>query len=333
MRTTRDAYETWFHGERAIELVWDQYKAIILPQIGGNLIAFIDTKRKLSFLHTPTEEEMPKFKGTPYLYGIPVLFPPNRYDAGTITVNNRVYHFPINEPSKNNHLHGFMYDIPWTVKDAGVNKTASYITLLQKINVRHSVYQFWPHDFEMHLHYSLNGLGLIQHVSLRNEGKEKMPCLLGFHTALSAPFAESSTASDYRLKVTIGGRWELSERGLPTGRLLKLSSKESNMRVSGENPFSEAMDNHYSALPINGRNRMELSDLSKRVTLIYDVGSAFRQWMIWNNEAQPGFFCVEPQVNLVNAPNVEMPSEEIGLFFIEPSEIWEESSRLYCKNF
>lgn len=333
MKTTRDAYETWFHGDRAIELVWDQYKTTILPETGGNLIAFQDTKRNLNFLHTPAKEEMQKFKETPYLYGIPVLFPPNRYDAGTITYNKHVYHWPINEPLTNNHLHGFLYDISWRVKDFGVNETASYITLIQKVNARHKVYQFWPHDFQIQLHYSLNELGLIQLVSLRNEGNEKMPCLLGFHTALNAPFAENSTASEYMFKITIGGRWELNERGLPTGRLLELSPEESIMRDRGENPYAVPMDNHYSALPINGRNRMELSDLSNRITLIYDVGTAFRQWMIWNNGAQPGFFCAEPQVNLVNAPNVELSPEEMGLFFIEPGEIWEESSRLYCKNF
>jgi aldose 1-epimerase len=64
--------------------------------------------------------------------------------------------------------------------------------------------------------------------------------------------------------------------------------------------------------------------------LVYDAGSSYKQWMIWNNKANPGFFCCpEPQVNLVNAPNMEMPPEDIGLFALAPGELLEETSLLY----
>ena len=42
-------------------------------------------------------------------------------------------------------------------------------------------------------------------------------------------------------------------------------------------------------------------------------------------------FCPEPQINLVNAPNMDLEAEEIGCFSLEPNEIWEETSRLYVK--
>lgn len=52
--------------------------------------------------------------------------------------------------------------------------------------------------------------------------------------------------------------------------------------------------------------------------------------MIWNNNMGGEFFCPEPQMNLVNAPNVEgIPAEEIGLIGLEPGELFEQSSRLY----
>lgn len=76
---------------------------------------------------------------------------------------------------------------------------------------------------------------------------------------------------------------------------------------------------------------MELTDGAKKLTLVYDVGTSYKQWMIWNNEATEGFFCPEPQINLVNAPNMDMEAEEIGCFSLEPNEIWEETSRLYVK--
>ncbi|MNV98380.1 Aldose 1-epimerase [compost metagenome] len=75
---------------------------------------------------------------------------------------------------------------------------------------------------------------------------------------------------------------------------------------------------------------MELTDTRNKVKLIYDVGTAYKQWMIWNNNATEGFFCPEPQINLVNAPSVDLPHEQIGLFALNKGEIWEATSRMYC---
>ncbi|MCZ4149572.1 hypothetical protein BZG21_34730, partial [Escherichia coli] len=53
-------------------------------------------------------------------------------------------------------------------------------------------------------------------------------------------------------------------------------------------------------------------------------------WMIWNNHTEGGFFCPEPQMNLVNAPHLpDIPAEESGLIGLEPGELFEQSSRLY----
>ena len=101
---------------------------------------------------------------------------------------------------------------------------------------------------------------------------------------------------------------------LPTGKFQPLTEQEVQLRDEGIYPFFDQLDNHYTAAPQNGRNRMELTDLKLGMTLVYDVGTSYKQWMIWNNGATEGFFCPEPQINLVNAPNVDLPHEEIGLF-------------------
>src|SRR5690606_36049713 len=93
-------------------------------------------------------------------------------------------------------------------------------------------------------------------------------------------------------------------------------------------PFWQAMDNHYTSATSNGRNMMQLTDHRLGITLVYDVGTAYKQWMVWNNNATPGFFCPEPQLNLVNAPNTKLAHEEIGLVTLQPSQILKESSRI-----
>jgi aldose 1-epimerase len=207
----------------------------------------------------------------------------------------------------------------------------SYVTVSISVDEQHHMYQYLPFKFKLILKYSLSDNGLSQHFILRNDGNNEMPCLLAFHTAVNAPFALDSEANDYVMKLTIGECWELNERMLPTGSKQLLTEEEKAMQASGVNPFYAPMDNHYTALPQNGRNVMELRDTRRGVTLVYDVGTSYKQWMIWNNEATEGFFCPEPQINLVNAPGSNLPAEEIGLFSLQPGEIWEENARLYVK--
>ncbi|CAG7611106.1 Aldose 1-epimerase [Paenibacillus solanacearum] len=325
-----NTYEGLYQGEKAVWLEAGPYQAAVLPEIGANLIAFRDTVKQYRFLHEPTAEEMESFKAKPVIHGIPVLFPPNRYEDGKFPWNGKVYSFPVNEPSTGNHLHGFLHVIPWAVESCSSSETEARVTLVQRVTESHPVYAYFPHAFTIRLHYTLSEDGLQQQVTVRNDGTESMPCLLAFHTSINAPFAEGSTAADCTFTMTIGQRWELSGRMLPTGKFQPLKPEEERMKQGGVSPYFEAMDNHYTAVPQNGRNRMELTDTRLNVKLVYDVGTAYKQWMIWNNNAGGRFFCPEPQVNLVNAPNVELPAEEIGLHALEPGAIWEASSRLYA---
>ncbi|SMF81008.1 aldose 1-epimerase [Paenibacillus uliginis N3/975] len=325
------AFEGPYQGEKAVWLQFGPYEAVILPEIGGNLIAFRDKESGYRFLREPAESEMGQFKDNPGVHGIPVLFPPNRYEDGKFPWNGQTYQFPVNEEATGNHLHGFLHTIPWTVEEFGTTPSESYVAVSVKIDEEHPVFTMLPHKFTFRLRYSLSAAGLSQQVFILNNGDNVMPCLLAFHTTVNAPFAEGSTSDDCKVKFTIGQRWELNERMLPTGKYQALTVEEEQMRGEGVSPYFEEMDNHYTAVPQNGRNRMELTDSKIGKTLVYDVGTSYKQWMIWNNKACKQYFCPEPQVNLVNAPHVDLPSDEIGLFSLAPGEIWEETSRFYVK--
>jgi aldose 1-epimerase len=326
---TTKAYAGTYQGEPAIWLQAGRYEAAVLPEIGANLIAFRDTEKAYRFLHEPSADEMEAFKARPIIHGIPVLFPPNRYEDGKFPWNGNVYEFPVNEPKTGNHLHGFVHNIPWMVEKFSTDETESSVTLALIVRKGHSVYTYLPHEFTIRLTYTLGQGGLHQHIRVHNDGKDAMPCLLAFHTAINAPFAASSQASDYTFKMTIGNRWQLNERMLPTGEFQPLSQDEEKMKEGGLSPFFASMDNHYTTSPQNGRNYMELTDSRAGVKLVYDAGTSYKQWMIWNNGATEGFFCPEPQMNLVNAPNVNLPADQIGLVSLAPGEIWEETGRLY----
>ena len=330
MHMSTQAYQGLYYDESAIWLMAGQYEAAILPGRGGNLIAFRDVQRNFHFLREPSREQMDTlFRKRPFVFGIPVLFPPNRFDAGRFTYNGVTYNFPINEIEYGNHLHGFLFDATWMVDAFGADERESYAVISVTVDENHPIFAHFPHKFTVQLRYSLTSLGLSQHVLIRNDGDTPMPCMVAFHTTINAPFASDSSSDDYRFTMTMGDRWELNDRMLPTGKYQELTASEQQMKQGGISPFYQTMDNHYTAQSQNGSNRMELTDANHGVTLIYDAGTAYRQWMIWNNEATPGFFCPEPQTNLINAPNVNLSDEQKGFIVLPPKQIWEETSRLY----
>jgi aldose 1-epimerase len=327
------AWEADYYGERAVWLRAGRYEAVLLPEIGGNLIALRDTERGFHYLHEPGEAELEAFKARPMIHGIPVLFPPNRFDAGTFTLNGRTYRFPVNEAKTGNHLHGFLYNIAWQVADFGAADGVSFVEIEQRVAENHSAYAHFPHRFLFRIRYTLSDNGLHQKAEVTNEGGEAMPCMVAFHTAVNAPFDPNGSAEDYKLTLSIGQRWELSERMLPTGRYQPLTAEEEQLASSGVYPFFAPMDNHYTGVAAGGtgKHRMTLTDGKQGVRLVYEADPAYKQWMIWNNNATPSFFCPEPQNILVNAPNVDLPPEQTGLVMLEPGAVWSAESRIYSE--
>jgi aldose 1-epimerase len=326
-----NAYEGAFQGEKAIWLKFGAYEAAIVPDIGGNLVAFRDAEKGFRYLREPEADEMEAFRKRPMVHGIPVLFPPNRYEDGKFPWNGSTYQLPVNEPNRGNHLHGFFFDIPWQVDDYGADESSSYVVVAQRVNESHPAYSSFPHRFTIKIRYSLGNDGLKQEVGVRNDGSDPMPCAIGFHTTLNAPFAPGSSPSDYTLRMTIGERIELNERMLPTGGYLPLDSDEQRLKEEGTTPYFAQLDNHYTAVPQGGRNVMELTDTRLNAKLVYDAGTAYKFWMIYNADANSGFFCPEPQTNMVNAPNAPFPAEHAGLVTLAPGEVWQETSRFYSE--
>ncbi|MFC7395535.1 aldose 1-epimerase [Scopulibacillus cellulosilyticus] len=315
-----------FNGRRAYELNFSPYQAVVIPEFGGNLVAFRHVEKGYRFIREP--EDMEDFKQNPCLYGIPVLFPPNRYEDGTFKFQGHVYKFPINEKSKNNHLHGFFYDRPWDVSGQGQTENGCYLELTQKIDEQTEVYRYFPHQFRFILRYTLSSQGLSQNVTINNEGPNAMPLMLGFHTSINAPFARTSKPEDYTLHLSIQDRIELNDRSLPTGQKLPLDEYEKKLANEGASPYFKPLDHHYAAAG-NEENRMILTDNNEKVSLVYHTGEQYHFWMLYNKDAKSGFFCPEPQTSMVNSPNIPWPTDETGLIELKAGETWSAESRLY----
>lgn len=335
--------ESHYAGFPSLDLQAANYVAVLLPSLGGNLISLHDRTRGFHFLHEPLATmdvnsgkeqgvSLVEYFHEPFAYGIPVLFPPNRFQDGKFQFSGHTYHLPINEPKTHNHIHGFFYNQPWPIVETGVREGSAYAVLRQQVNSSHAVYKFFPHTFALTLTYELSATGLLQQVDIFNQGSTPMPVMLGFHTAFQVPFSPHSLAKDCRISINIGEKWELTDRKLPSGRKQRWDEMEKNLASKeGVQPFVHPLDAHYQAIPGRGPNRAVLRDLRAQAEFVYETDPQYTTWMLWNKDAKSGFFCPEPMTCVVNAPNLALPDTATGLVSLAPGERWSAISRMYVQ--
>lgn len=330
---TRIETGSW-QGEPSIKFCSGGYEAVVLPGVGANIVSLRHTELNCDILRSPVEVNA--FKSFPVVYGIPVLFPPNRIEDGTFEAAGQKYVFPINEVSRNNHCHGFLYYQKWEtgrmeILPDGTAEVELYFAADKSTNF----YKYFPHEFKITIINRLSSEGLRQDITIENNSSSPMPMGLGFHTVFNFPFCKDSTGEYYRLILSAGDLWELNDRMLPTGRLLPLSEKYKPLREEGINPGKFPMDAHFTAEPLStGTGYFHgaiLRDTSKNIDLVYEVGKSFKHWMIWNDNGKKGFVCPEPQTWVVNAPNIKLPSEVTGLHIIEPGKKWNDYCRIWLR--
>ena len=287
------AYESMFFNEPAIILHAGQLEAIYLPARGGNLIALRDVRKGYRFLREPNRRQMDgEFRKNPNVFGIPVLFPPNRIDQGKFTWGNHTYAFAVNEKQWNNSLHGILNTAKWEIKEYGSTDEDSFVTAQLAIHAEHPLYKIFPHTFTMEITYRLAEAGLTQEIIVENLGDDAMPLLLGFHTSIQIPFLpyRHKDHEHYRIKIPVRQRYSLNDRMLPTQETEELSPFEIAMGQQGVRPYPMKLDSLYQAPTGDGFHEMCVIDDRHHVSLRYQVDDAFPFWMVWNHFGKPGLF-------------------------------------------
>ncbi|HET7732762.1 MAG TPA: aldose 1-epimerase [Paludibacter sp.] len=325
-----------WQGIDAVLLETNVYEAIVIPSVGANLVKLYNKEKKVDILRTPASDEMETFLNRPQVFGVPLLFPPNRIEDGKYSFAGRDYEFPITIPAQNNYHHGIIKSQPFTVtrtrfSDDAVELEASFFS--NKVN--NAIFANFPHDFVCKIRFILTDNELTHIVSFTNNGNVPMPIGVGFHTPIRLPFMENSDKSDYKLKLSTGKRWELSERSLPTEKLLDLSDEESTLRNDGMTvtgkPIEIALTDE--AIMENGRpyHGAILTNIKENISVYYEVDSHFKHWTLWNNGGEVDWVCPEPQTWAINAPNLSLPRETTGLQAVGAGKTWSGTTRFYVK--
>ena len=327
-------------GIMAVSFGYQDYHAVLLPGYGANLISLQNKKLGVNFLRTlKSDEDKTRFTSMPVLYGTPVLFPPNRIEGGTFHFNGKTYHFPINEPSRNNAMHGFLHDQPWIVTEKSMLSDCTSLTAVFIADRTTSFFKYFPHTFNVTLVYTLSDKGLSQKISIRNTGTEPMPLGLGFHTAFQIPFLEHGDPKDYTLFLSADNKW-IMKNLLPAGPPAALSLEEQNLflKTGLLTQNHPVVCQHYSTrkrpMPFNLElNGAIIADTAQKVFVAYDWDDPYSFAMLWNGDGASRFFCAEPQSWVVNAPNVPLDASQTGLRTLQPNQTWHASTRIYASKY
>jgi len=325
-----------WNGLDAVRMETPVYEAIVVPSVGANLVRLYNKEKGVDFLRTPQSDETETFLSRPQIFGLPLLFPPNRIEDGTYSYAGRTYHFPITIPAQNNYHHGIIKSQEFLVSktevsDNGLLLEASFVSN----SFNHEIFDHFPHEFVCTMSFRLTDEGMEHTVSFHNSGHSDMPLGVGYHTPVCLPFAAESRKSDYKLRLSVGKRWELSERGLPTGTLLDLSDEELLLRGGGLNPTGKAIEWALTAEPIEVDGKMFngaiLEDQKMGIRLFYEVDDQFKHWTLWNNGGEVDWVCPEPQTWAINAPNLDLPDEVTGFQVLQHGQQWSAVSKLYIR--
>ena len=155
--------------------------AEILPEYGGALNSLIIKTRNNTLeniIDGYTEANEPHSTGEFYK-GV-FLFPfPNRLKNGKWKNGHQELSFPINEPARNNALHGFLYNKKFEVMNhtSGVEFASLHLRFKPMLKP-----EYYPFDYQIDIEYILTETdGLTIKTRVQNRGNENLPFGLGWH--------------------------------------------------------------------------------------------------------------------------------------------------------
>ena len=305
--------ESLFCGAYAVIGSNDVLEATVVPSWGSNLIRLRHKSSGIDIFRTPESAEA--FWNMPVLYGVPILFPPNRIENGVFEYDGKTYRFHLNEPAEHNHSHGVLFDRPWKLLSAKMEDERIIIETEICSGDDPWIFEQISQHFRVRMMYTLTGNKLEKTITVVNESEGPLPCGIGFHTTFRYPLAPDGSVERCRFSLSAKEQWLLNDRFLPTGERRKLADDAALRK--GISLADYAMDDVFTADWQNG-NEAVLEDPDASLRIVYRADEHFKFWVVYNADAKQGYLCPEPYTWVTNAPNLQLPSEETGFRALPP---------------
>lgn len=283
------------------------YTAEILPAKGANCLRLFHEPTGCDLLRTPADPD--DLTGNPFVYGMPILFPPNRLADGRFNFEGREYVFPINEPNIGCHSHGSLNITPFETIAAGPDRAAFRFEAAAG-----RTYLGYPQTFSLLIEYTLLPDGLCQTVTVGNRSDFNMPVGLAFHSNFALPFTPDGKTADISLCLPVTGEYLRNERFLADGTV---GGDEAVLSALNSGRFRPGERNLAGFFARKENAPLVLTDLSSGRKLVYRPDEKYRCWMVLAG-ADKSFVSICPQTWVINAPNLNLPVEQSGLQIVAP---------------
>ena len=283
------------------ELSAHGYTAQIVADYGMNCIK-ITHETGVDVLRTPDDADVLQSK---VLYGMPVLFFPNRISGGRFEFEGREYVLPINEPKLNNFCHGDLHKLAFDVTECDKTHIIGVYTASDE-----NRYMTFPHTFEFKIEYEILSDGVHQNVSVKNTSDKNMPFALAFHTTFNLNGGD-------RVKIPVRRKVLRNfETYLPTGEFEDAFDEKNALLHGGFQPYGTAV----SALYEVSDGGFVLYKSKENAYVTYSVDEKYKYCMLFNGDGTK-FVCTEPQTWITNCPNLPVDREKCGFDFIAPNAV------------
>ena len=245
----------------------------------------------------------------PELYAGVVMAPwSGRVAAGAwVHPDGRRFQLPINEPARNNALHGLVFDKEFVV----ARSTESSVEL--SIEITES--EGYPFQLKLAIAYELDGGELICSFAVKNLSTEKAPFGLGFHPYFSTKWLGDEVTITNNAKTV----YELDQNLIDTGTQETAGSTK-DLSV-GKLAAGASLDDDFTDLEfVSGVSRTTLSNAAGNGVEIWQE-DVFRHNVIYTTdayEAENGTVtavAIEPCISAVNALNTHS-----DLLWIQPNQ-------------
>jgi aldose 1-epimerase len=267
--------------------------------------------------------------------GIPVLFPfPNRLRAGRFRWDGREYQLPLNDPAKQNAIHGFACRHPWRVVAQGADATAAWLTgEFQGAVDAPECRPLWPADYRLRLTYRLGPDRLRIEALVENPDRVPLPFGLGFHPYFQVPEGAGGREETW-VEAPAGELWELVD-SLPTGLRRPVDPARDLRRPRRFTDLTlDDVLTGLEPLPRPGGGLYRRGSVERRVdraVLHLLTSEPFGELVAFTPPHRQAV-CLEPYTCVTDAIHLQQQGVDAGLLVLAPGARWEAVVELALKS-
>lgn len=269
---------------------------VILPESGGLVFQIgLAWKGTVYDLLESEPDERRLFKAESY-YAAKLVPWPNRIRDGRYAFQGKKYQLPINEPARNNALHGLLYAKAMKVVKSEADANSAVLTLSYDFNGSDGGY---PFRLKVRLTYRLDAKGFSCTTRARNLGEGPLPFADGWHPY----FTFGGQIDRLRLELPARQFFQVDTQMIPTGK----EQFDFDGSLSGRE--------FDTGFVVSGEGKTRLIDPARNVTIVLWQDKSYPHLQVYTPESRKSI-AIEPMSAATDAFNsgedltVLQPGEE-----------------------